>query len=293
MTNLRTYRSQRRRANGQHLRGWGIVKENIGPHSALWLLVQPTAKRPSTRGRKAGGEAAARRAGDDDGNVVGTYIIILGEAEELADLGGALGAEALGVNDVGDAGDVGVALLDDAEGQHRQVHGDDAAADRLALALAGAAGSVAGVALGEQQAHTGWVHHTLLHGKTLLVVATGDAEDVALELITNAVTWDLGAHSVMVVSVLCFVYARDRYRVDRAYLLSMNTRSFLSSSISMSFWLPLAGCIAGQWYSWRQSRWVYRRTKEMFYSQQHVSTNASQQSHAYGTIAISQHARAD
>jgi hypothetical protein len=29
----------------------------------------------------------------------------------------------------------------------------------------------------------------------LLVVSTGDSEDVALELITNAVTWNLGAHS--------------------------------------------------------------------------------------------------
>ena len=180
--------------------------------------------------------------------MVGTYIIILGEAEELADLGGALGAEALGVHDVGDAGDVGVALLDDAEGQYGQVHGDDAAANRLALALTSTAGSVAGVTLGEQQAHTGWVHHTLLHGETLLVVATGDAEDVALELISDAVTCDLGAHSVVVVSVLSFLYegSRDRYQVDQAYLLSMNTRSFLSSSISMSFWLPLAGCITGQ-----------------------------------------------
>jgi hypothetical protein len=30
----------------------------------------------------------------------------------------------------------------------------------------------------------------------LLVVATGDSEDVALELIANAVTWNLCAHSV-------------------------------------------------------------------------------------------------
>lgn len=135
------------------------------------------------------------RAGDDRVWVQGeTYIVILGEAEELADLGGALGAEALGVDDVGQAGDVAVALLDDAEGEDGQVHADDAAADRLALALAGAAGAVAGVAIGEQEADTAGVHDTLLHGETLLVVAAGDAEDVALELVADGVTRDLSAH---------------------------------------------------------------------------------------------------
>merc|ERR1712000_349850 len=40
-------------------------------------------------------------------------IVILGEAEDPADLGRTLGAEALGVHDVGEAGNVLVALLDD------------------------------------------------------------------------------------------------------------------------------------------------------------------------------------
>jgi len=41
------------------------------------------------------------------------------------------------------------------------------------------------------------VHNTLLHGKALLVVATSNLEDVALEFITNGVAWDLGAHSLL------------------------------------------------------------------------------------------------
>lgn len=41
------------------------------------------------------------------------------------------------------------------------------------------------------------MHNTLLHWKALLVVATRDLEDVALELITNAVTWDLSAHPLV------------------------------------------------------------------------------------------------
>jgi len=40
-------------------------------------------------------------------------IVFLGEAKELADLGCALGTETLGVDNVGQAGDISVALLDD------------------------------------------------------------------------------------------------------------------------------------------------------------------------------------
>lgn len=98
---------------------------------------------------------------------------------------------------VGDAGDVGVALLDDAEGEHGEVHADDAAADTLPLALAGAAGAVAAVAVGEEQAHTRRVHDALLHREALLVVAARDAEDVALELVADAVAGDLVAHTAV------------------------------------------------------------------------------------------------
>jgi hypothetical protein len=156
------------------------------------VLISHSAQ-PHTRGR----------AGDKDIRVY-TYIIILGEAEELSDLRCALGAKTLGVHDVCQTRDVGVALLDDTERQDGQVHGDDAAADRLALALTGSTGSVAGVAVGEEQADTRWVHDSLLHGETLLVVAAGDLEDVALELIANAVSWDFSAHSVGIVLALTF-----------------------------------------------------------------------------------------
>jgi hypothetical protein len=124
-------------------------------------------------------------------------VVILGEAEELADLGGALGTKALGVNDVGEAGDVGIALLDDAEGKDGEVLADDAATDGLALALTGAAGAVAGVAVGEEETDTEGLHNTLLHGETLLVVSAGDAEDVALELVADGVTGDLLAHALL------------------------------------------------------------------------------------------------
>jgi len=170
MTNLRTCK------NGQHL-----VSASCQTHT----LYTPDCT------------VAARRTGEEEirGN---TYIVFLGEAKELADLRCALGTEALGVHDVGDAGDIVVALLDDRERKDGQVHGHDAATDGFALALTGAAGSVAGVAVGEQQADSSGVHDSLLHGETLLVVAAGNLEDVALEFVANAVARYLCAHSVLV-----------------------------------------------------------------------------------------------
>lgn len=101
------------------------------------------------------------------------------------------------MDNVGNAGDVSIALLDDAESEDREVHADNAATDTLPLALSVAAGAVAGVAIGEKEAHTGWVHNTLLHREALLVVAAGDSEDVALELVADAVTGDLVAHTAV------------------------------------------------------------------------------------------------
>jgi len=101
------------------------------------------------------------------------------------------------VDGVGEAGQLGVALLDDGESEDSKVGGDDAATDGLALALTSAAGAVAGVAVGEEQAHTGRVHDTLLHGEALLVVAAGDLEDVALELVANGVAGDFLTHAAV------------------------------------------------------------------------------------------------
>lgn len=140
-----------------------------------------------------------------------THIIFLAETEEAADLGGTLGSETLGVHGVGETGDVGVALLDDAQGKDGQVHGDDAAANRLPLALTSAAGAVSRVAVGEEQADTGWVHDTLLHGEALLVVASSDAEDVALELVADGVTRDLSTHLSMISHVSHPILLLRRY----------------------------------------------------------------------------------
>jgi hypothetical protein len=82
-------------------------------------------------------------------------VVLLVETEEATDLGGTLGAETLGDNGVGQAGELALALLDDGESKDGKVLTGDGTTDRLALALTGTAGTVAAVAVGEEQTGTG------------------------------------------------------------------------------------------------------------------------------------------
>lgn len=124
-------------------------------------------------------------------------IIFLAETKETADLGGPLGSETLWVDSVGETWNLLLTLLDDGESEDGQVHTDDATTDGLPLALTSATWAVARVAIGEKESDTGWVHDTLLHWETLLVVATGDLEDVSLPLITDTVCWHLLTHATV------------------------------------------------------------------------------------------------
>jgi len=74
-------------------------------------------------------------------------IILLAETKETTDLRGTLGTETLGVNNVCETRNWVVARLDDGESEDREVHANDAATDRLPLALTSSSWSVAGVAV--------------------------------------------------------------------------------------------------------------------------------------------------
>jgi len=124
-------------------------------------------------------------------------IVFLAETEEAADLAGTLWTQTLGVYGIRQTWDVCVSLLDNGQSQDGQVHRDDASTDRLPLSLASSSWAVAAVAVGEEEANTGWVHNTLLHWETLLVVAAGDSEDVALELVADAVARHFLTHAAV------------------------------------------------------------------------------------------------
>ena len=84
----------------------------------------------------------------------------------------------------------GHTLLHNDEVEHGEVGRHDAAAHRLApaLALATAETAEARVARGHQQLHAAGHQHSLLHAKALLVLAAHDLEDVPLVLLHRANT---------------------------------------------------------------------------------------------------------
>jgi len=123
-------------------------------------------------------------------------VVLLGQSVKFANLGGTLGSQSFRLCDVGDAGDVALALLDDDDGEDGEVHADNATTNRLSLAFSSSARAVAGVAFRQEETNTGWVHDSLLHWETLLVVSSSDLENVAFELITDAISWNLLAHTL-------------------------------------------------------------------------------------------------
>lgn len=125
------------------------------------------------------------------------HIVVLGEAEQLADLGGTLRSQAASGGLVGEAGDVSVTLLDDGELHDGEVMTGDGTAHGLALAGTLAALTEGLHALLEEQADAVGGEDTLHHGETLLVVATGDAENVALEGIAQKGAVHLGTHALV------------------------------------------------------------------------------------------------
>ncbi len=56
---------------------------------------------------------------------------------------------------------------------------------------------VCSLTLLEEEAHTAGVHNSLNHGETLLVISAGDAEDVALELLTEGGAINLCGHTLL------------------------------------------------------------------------------------------------
>lgn len=129
-----------------------------------------------------------------------TDIVLLGKVEELADVVGTLGTETLGDSGLGvsETGDLLLTLFDDDKVESLNIGADDATANRLALALTGAAGAVARVTLGEEETNTVGKEDTLLHGETLLVITTADAEDVTLPLLTERVDLNVLRHALLV-----------------------------------------------------------------------------------------------
>ena len=129
--------------------------------------------------------------------VVGGVVGLL-DGEELGDFGGPLGTEALGLHLVGQLGDVGLALDDDDEMQDLDVGADDAAADGFLLLVALSSDVEAFVALSHEESDSFVSEDALDHGEALMVLPARDLEDVALELVSDEIAFDLIAHLLVV-----------------------------------------------------------------------------------------------
>lgn len=143
------------------------------------------------------GEGLAVLLDSSSDNVV-SDVVLLSQTKELSDVVGSLWTQSLWGGDVSQTLNVGLTLLDNGQGNDGHVLVDDTSSDGLSLSLTSSSWSVTGVALRQQQSNSGWVQDTLLHWETLLVVTTGDLEDVALELIADRVTLDFLAHTLLV-----------------------------------------------------------------------------------------------
>lgn len=71
-------------------------------------------------------------------------------------------------------------LSDDNQAKNAKVGVHDAPTDRFAFTLASTARAVAGVSLAEEETHTTVGQHTLFHREALFVIASTDADNIAL-----------------------------------------------------------------------------------------------------------------
>ena len=126
-------------------------------------------------------------------------IVSLLKLEQLADLGGTLGTKTKRVDSVSQTGEGAVTLLDNDDVQDGQIVGNNAPTNRSSSTVSRPLGTEAVRVLVEQQSNTLVLHHTLLHGKTLLVVTTGNLEDVALVFLTKGVARDFRSNALVIV----------------------------------------------------------------------------------------------
>mmetsp|Transcript_7655 Transcript_7655/g.8350 ORF Transcript_7655/g.8350 Transcript_7655/m.8350 type:complete len:221 (+) Transcript_7655:630-1292(+) len=123
-----------------------------------------------------------------------TRIVLLLQTEELSDLVGSLGTQLVRSGSVSQTNNFVITLLDDLQGENTDIGANNATSDGLSLSLTSSSGSVVGHTLLQEKSDSSLNQDTLLHGETLLVVATGDSEDISLEFVTEEVTFDFGTH---------------------------------------------------------------------------------------------------
>ena len=125
-------------------------------------------------------------------------IVGLLEGKELANLRGTLGTKTAGNVVVSQAGDLLLSTGNNDQVEDLNIGGNNATTNGLALALTSAAGAVALVVLAQKKTDTVGDKNSLHHRESLLIKAAGNAEDVALELISKIVAVDIGRDALII-----------------------------------------------------------------------------------------------
>jgi len=118
-------------------------------------------------------------------------IILLPQVEELPNLGSPLRSQSLRQYIIRQTSNFTFTLLHDNQTQHGDIRADDATPDGFALALTRTAGTVAGMAVGEEESDSVGEEDTLFHGESLFVITACDADNVTFPFVTNGVDRDL------------------------------------------------------------------------------------------------------
>merc|ERR1719394_168931 len=100
-----------------------------------------------------------------------------------------------------------------------QVSIDNATTDRFAFTLTSTALTIARVSLGQEKTDTSLGEDTLFHGETLLVVSTGDTENVTSPFVTKGGSIDLLAHTLLVEGTnLNFIVDLEKLLAARSWI---------------------------------------------------------------------------
>ena len=169
-----------------------LVSDLLGVASSL-LVELLTAAAKSDGGDKTldlGGNSAVALTlltGDGTADDELTDVVLLGQVEELADAGSTLGTETLRDSLVSDVGNLLLSLLNDDNVDDGHLRGDDASTNRLSTTITLAAVGVVSVGSVQKEADSVGGQHSLLHGETLLVESSSDAENVSLVLVAQEI----------------------------------------------------------------------------------------------------------
>lgn len=164
-----------------------------------------------------------------------TDIILLGQTEELSDVVSSLWTQSLWNRVVGDTFNFFVTLLGDDQRQDSQIWANNGTSDGLSLSLTVTSWSVTGVTVSQQQLNSGWQQDTLLHWETLLVVTTGDLEDVALELVANGFTVNFLTNTLVVEDTdTVFIIDFDGLLSTINWVRNVQLKFYVSNQVMMS-----------------------------------------------------------